>query len=182
MNDAIPQGIPGGMQTGHQESTIQVRGLIIGAVALAVTVLICQVVLAWWMRGFEQEDARAKALHPGRQNLEVDQFPTPRLQKSPPTEMEQMREEELVRIANYGWVDRKAGIARIPVDRALHILAEKGLPKVAAKPPTTGAPPNTSIPPAGKRESAGMEGQPSSPSPAREADRPRPEPKGEPKP
>ena len=39
-----------------------------------------------------------------------------------------MREEERDRLSSYGWVDRKAGIARIPVDRAIEILAKKGLP------------------------------------------------------
>ena len=42
-----------------------------------------------------------------------------------------MMREERARIASYGWVDKKAGIARIPVDRAMDILAQKGLPKVA---------------------------------------------------
>ncbi len=63
-----------------------------------------------------------------------------------------MKEEEQQRIASYGWVDRKAGIARIPVDRAMDILAKSGLPKVAAPAPVPGAPPNTSIPPGTKRD------------------------------
>ena len=71
--------------------------------------------------------------------------------------------------------NRKAGIARIPVDRAMEILAKKGLPRVPAPPPTPDAPPNTSIPPAGKREQAGpAENQPAT---QRKEDQPRPEPK-----
>ena len=29
---------------------------------------------------------------------------------------------------SYGWVDKDAGIVKIPVDRAMEILAKKGLP------------------------------------------------------
>jgi DNA-binding GntR family transcriptional regulator len=29
---------------------------------------------------------------------------------------------------SYGWVDRDAGIVRIPIERAIEILAERGLP------------------------------------------------------
>lgn len=39
---------------------------------------------------------------------------------------------------SYGWVDEKAGIARIPVKEAMKIIAEKGLP--GAAPPAAVAP------------------------------------------
>src|SRR6185369_10648399 len=31
---------------------------------------------------------------------------------------------------NYGWVDKQAGVARIPIERAKQIIAEKGLPSL----------------------------------------------------
>ena len=34
------------------------------------------------------------------------------------------REEEL--LSTYGWVDREAGIVRIPIDQAIELLAEDG--------------------------------------------------------
>lgn len=33
---------------------------------------------------------------------------------------------------SYGWVDEKKGIARIPIDRAIDIIAQQGLPVRAA--------------------------------------------------
>ena len=41
-------------------------------------------------------------------------------------------QEELGQLNGYGWVDRKAGIAHIPIERAIDILATTGLPRVAA--------------------------------------------------
>jgi hypothetical protein len=35
---------------------------------------------------------------------------------------------------SYRWVDEKAGIAQIPVKEAMQIIAEKGLPTIAAPP------------------------------------------------
>ncbi len=176
MEDAIPQGVPGvGLPTGHEETTIEPRILFISAGVLIATVVVCQVVLGFWMQDFEHKEERVNALYPGRQAIEVDQFPQPRLQSSPTIDLLDLLREERARIASYGWVDQKAGIARIPVDRAMQILAQKGLPRVAAPPPTAGAPPNTSIPTAGKREDAGPEM--SRPAPAKKADEPRPEPK-----
>ena len=47
--------------------------------------------------------------------------------------MKELREEEAARLSSYGWVDRPAGVAHIPIDRAMAILAERGLPKAPAK-------------------------------------------------
>ena len=62
--------------------------------------------------------------------------PEPRLQPSPREDLAAMRAEENAQLRGYGWVDRGAGIARIPVDRAVEILLEQGLPVVTLpKPP-----------------------------------------------
>jgi hypothetical protein len=177
----MPQGVPGGgLQTGHEKTTMQTRPLAISVGVLAGTIVVCQLLLAWWMGRFNREEERAKALYPMRQEIPVDKFPNPRLQESPPVDLVGITREERTRISSYGWVDKKAGVARIPVDRAMDILAQKGLPKVAAKPRTPGAPPNTSIPPAGKREEAGSGENPAAP--ATKADQPPPETKGGAKP
>jgi hypothetical protein len=173
VEDAIPQGIPTpGAQPGHESTGVEARGLVVGAVVLSAIVAVSELVLWWWMGDFQRDEKQAKALTPARSSVEVDQFPQPRLEKSPPVDLLQVKQEELRRIETYGWVDRKEGIARIPVDRAMDILAQKGLPRVHAPPAARGAPPNTSIPPAGKRDEAGPES--SSPS-SEKAQQPKPE-------
>ena len=54
--------------------------------------------------------------------------PDPRLQANPPKDLSELRERENAVLATYAWVDQEKGIAQIPVDRALDILAAKGLP------------------------------------------------------
>ena len=54
--------------------------------------------------------------------------PEPRLRTSPRDDMKKLREEENERLTTYGWVDKNAGVARIPIERAIDITAEKGLP------------------------------------------------------
>jgi hypothetical protein len=174
VEDAIPQGVPGGgLQTGHEQTTIQARGFVVGTIALVFIIAVCQLLLAWWMGRFHREEEWVNALYPGRHEIEVKQFPQPRLQESPPVDLVGMMREERARVSSYGWVDKKAGIARIPVDRAMDILAQKGLPRVVAPPPTPGAPPDTTIPPAAKREEAGPEEN--QPAVQKKEDQPRPE-------
>jgi hypothetical protein len=51
----------------------------------------------------------------------------PALQINPSTDMAAMETQETARLQSYGWVDKDAGIVRIPVDRAIELTAERGL-------------------------------------------------------
>jgi hypothetical protein len=56
--------------------------------------------------------------------------PRPRaaLQADPAADMRKYAKEEEAAISSYAWVDRASGVAQIPVERALEIVAERGLP------------------------------------------------------
>lgn len=54
--------------------------------------------------------------------------PPPRLEPEPTEELRELRAAEDSLLGSYGWVDRKAGIARIPIDRSIELTAERGLP------------------------------------------------------
>jgi hypothetical protein len=51
--------------------------------------------------------------------------PAPRLQVSNSADIEKMRAREREALASYGWVDKGAGIVRLPVERAMELLAER---------------------------------------------------------
>lgn len=54
--------------------------------------------------------------------------PPPRLEVRPLETLEQVRARERELLEGYGSVDREAGLARIPIERAMAILAERGWP------------------------------------------------------
>jgi|DewCreStandDraft_4_1066084.scaffolds.fasta_scaffold04286_9 hypothetical protein len=54
--------------------------------------------------------------------------PAPRLQPAPVKDLLELRAWEDSQLHHYGWVDKANGIARIPIERAIEILAERGLP------------------------------------------------------
>jgi hypothetical protein len=62
-------------------------------------------------------------------------FPQPRLQSNAAADLEKLRGAEDETLATYGWVDRNAGIARMPIDRAMQMVAERGVPVWPAPPP-----------------------------------------------
>ena len=55
---------------------------------------------------------------------------------APRVELEQMRADEDTILNNYGWVDPNKGTVRIPIDLAIDMVAQKGLP---SKPSPAGA-------------------------------------------
>jgi hypothetical protein len=42
--------------------------------------------------------------------------------------MQDMLQAENARLHSYGWVDRSAGMVRMPIDRALEFVVRQGLP------------------------------------------------------
>lgn len=71
--------------------------------------------------------------------IETSRVPVsgPKLQVDPQADLAALREHESQILTNYGWVDRGRGIARIPIDRAMALLAERGWPQT---PTPAGAP------------------------------------------
>ena len=57
--------------------------------------------------------------------------PEPRLQNTPFDELRRMRAEEDAALTSYGWVDRQAGIVRIPIEQALEIASRGGVTEEA---------------------------------------------------
>jgi hypothetical protein len=53
--------------------------------------------------------------------------PEPRLQNTPFDDLKRLRAEEDLLLNSYGWVDRSAGVVRIPIERALEIAGKNGL-------------------------------------------------------
>jgi hypothetical protein len=93
---------------------------LIGALALGVAIFLVATPYA------------LLALYPGADRLgglpaEQHQPPAPRLQVHPKADLEHLRAEERERLTTYDWADRERRIARIPIERAMQLLAERGL-------------------------------------------------------
>lgn len=65
--------------------------------------------------------------HPLAQSREVSA--APRLQIDPPTQKLELRAVEDHVLTTYDWVDRENGLVRIPIVRAMDLLATRGLPE-----------------------------------------------------
>ena len=112
---------------GHEERDVSLRPLIISGVCLVLLAGLS--LLAMWLLFDYLAARRARLEVLPSPVFEARQLPPePRLQISPQQDMRQMRAAEMAALHSYGWVDRQAGIVRIPIERAIELLAERGLP------------------------------------------------------
>ena len=79
--------------------------------------------------------------------------PEPRIQAAPSADLFRMRASEDIRINGYHWLDRKAGTVEIPIERAIELTLQRGIPPQKAP-----ASLELSLPQAGSRRT-GFEGK-----------------------
>jgi hypothetical protein len=55
-------------------------------------------------------------------------FPSPKLEEDERGQMNGIRTNEEEVLYSYGWVDERAGTVRIPIERAMELIVQRGLP------------------------------------------------------
>jgi len=120
----------------HEETDADTRAITQFGIALALVLVLSQLGLWWLFNSFTRRESK---LSPPVSALVRAQAPTeppePKLQANPQSDMRMMREKEDTILNHYGWVDPNHGVVRIPVDRALDLVAERGLPQFKATEP-----------------------------------------------
>jgi len=113
---------------GHETDTGDVRAVGLTGLALAVGIAIV-LVLVWGI--FHYLLRHPIQVAPANPLAETDrqQFPAaPRIEEHPALELNELRSQEDRILSTYGWTDKKAGIVRIPIERAMELQMERGFP------------------------------------------------------
>ena len=113
----------------HEESDVNVRAILGFGFALIVVAVIIHVCL-WWLLGMYQRQTERTQLqvYPLAAGQQEQLPPAPRLQEHPQQDMRELREKQEAILKGYEWVNRDAGVARIPIEEAMRIVVERGLP------------------------------------------------------
>lgn len=105
-------------------------------IALAFLIVVAQLLLWWLFDHFSAREARLSPHVPAIVRMEAPRLPPePRLQGNAPLDLnprldlKKMRQDEDAFLNHYGWIDPDRGIVHVPIDKALDIIAQTGLPK-----------------------------------------------------
>jgi hypothetical protein len=112
---------------GHELSDLKPGYIALFGIALTAVIVAAAVITSLLIHFKAAEHSRQETPVP-RLAQEREATPGPRLQVDANKDLRQMRAGEEAVLNSYGWVDKDAGIVKIPVDRAMEILAKKGLP------------------------------------------------------
>ncbi|HKD61529.1 MAG TPA: hypothetical protein VKB47_13795 [Terracidiphilus sp.] len=143
---------------GYEQSDVRVTGIVVFLTSLMIFVAVCGVV-TWglgklinaqmnkedgantkWVTSSDTEIRKLGNMptSPELQNKIAEMtknFPTPRVQTDDGNQdVADLHAREDLLLDNYTWVDRSKGTVRIPIERAMEIIAQKGLPVAPAAP------------------------------------------------
>lgn len=133
MNDRAQPSPPDPRRGGGHETTDVNPSLVgLSALGLAIMIGIVLCLLAWTYTGLQSTAARRdRAAGP---HAVAPVPPEPRLEPDPPAALARWRAEQERKRTGAGPVEGEPGIVRIPVERAIAILVERGFPELAGQP------------------------------------------------
>lgn len=122
----------------HERTDVHVKGVALAGVGIALFVLAVLGISILLGRGFgamvKERDQRRLREEPGGASLATarDRYDGPLLQVLPEEELAAMRAEEARKMAAYAWEDKPGGAVRIPIQAAMRLLVQRGVPEVAS--------------------------------------------------
>jgi len=116
-----------------EQRDVNVRALYGFAIGLA-TVGLAIYVVVWLLFGyFAHRESGGAREYPLSASQDRRLPPEPRLQVNPRDDLRQLRAQEDTLLHSYQWVDKPAGVVRIPIEQAMRLTIERGLPTRTGK-------------------------------------------------
>jgi len=109
---------------GHEQSEVSVRLIVVSLAFLAVATFFVFVLVVGIFRYFYDTYSTAEATRLSQPVIP----PEPRIEVAPYMQLQDLRAKEDHILSTYAWVDKDSGKVRVPIDRAIDMLAAKGVP------------------------------------------------------
>lgn len=123
-----PSKSPSNPEIRYEKTDAHVRPLYQFLFWISVITILTAVIAMVILRGLESWRDKASTRPTMAEAPEAQQPPAPRLQIQEPKDLATFRSEEAQILSTYGVVDREKGIYRIPIEEAMRLTLERGLP------------------------------------------------------
>ncbi len=147
------------MQAGYEERDVNTRKLLYFLLVIGVILMLSTLGVRWLFGHFERADLPESRV---ARTFEYDRpLPgPPRIQADPASDISDYLNSQRDTLTTYGWVNRTQGVVRIPIDRAMQLILQRGLPtRTTGENPAT-APAAKTNTPAGRKPSSNTETKP----------------------
>ena len=122
MDKYLPHRSPG-----HETRDAKITPIVLTGLGLALSVAIVGVVVFGIFHYLGAHPA--SSARPNPMSADDSQVPpAPQIAEHPAIEIQQLHDQEDRVLSTYGWTDKKAGVVRIPIDRAMELQLERGFP------------------------------------------------------
>ena len=167
MTDDLKPGTPPD-NAGYEHQDLKPPGILYFLLTLIVVTVLCMFGLKGLFNFLDhREKASQPAVNPLVTNVPEDTrhvapgypqsaFPSPKLEEDERGQLNGIRLAEEKTLYSFGWIDEKAGTVHIPIERAMDLLVQRGLPvSVQGSSSDGGNETGTNRMPVDKTESAG---------------------------
>jgi hypothetical protein len=111
----------------HESSDVSIRAIALFGVALLFLGIAVHFMLVGLMNMFSAERSRPLGLARPLSDV-LRQSSEPLLQAAPVQDLQSLRKAEDAVLNEYKWLNKNHGVLRIPIERAIDVVAERGLP------------------------------------------------------
>jgi len=119
---------------GHETEDANVRDIVITLACVAAgAALVCLMVYGIF-RYLADHPLTTAPPNPMAETDRQQMPPAPRIEEHPAIELKDLRSKEEKILSTYGWTDKRAGVVRIPIDRAMELQLQRGFPTRPAQP------------------------------------------------
>lgn len=113
---------------GHETRDLSIRAIAAFFGGLTLLIIVAAIAMKWTFDAFVARD-RARDPPPSPLAASLPELPPePRLDLEPSLGLAELRRTEEATLGGYAWIDEKAGAVRIPIERAMELVIERGLP------------------------------------------------------
>jgi hypothetical protein len=121
-------GTHGSQGEGYERRDADVRALLQFGFWLAVLLLAILFSMKWTYEFFSKVEPTGPPATPVMSENGRVLPPSPRLQVKARADLQKYRDAQQDELTTYGWTDQHNGVVRIPIDRAMDLIIQRGLP------------------------------------------------------
>jgi hypothetical protein len=121
-----PEDLRASQEAGYEKRDVNVAALLKFGFWMAILLIVTFLGMRWTFNYFSRTQTLGAPTSPFARARELP--PNPRIQVTPHLDLQMYCQGQEEEVNTYAWVDQRLGVVRIPVDRAMDLVLQRGLP------------------------------------------------------